>query len=296
MTRFDAGPSTLGADDSSTISARAVVAMHPGTVVLSILLAALMIAIAASLLFVGQGAQYRLASAIDALQLSVFLQPQASRADAEGMRARIEAVPFVVGARLRTREDAMTSLVGAGLPALATKANPLPDVWIVSLGRPNGSNDAPALSARVADTRVALEALPNVEAVRVDARWVDLLDRSSLWVGRGMTVAVWTISTTLLAALLGLSLLTGRAMKSNNREQSGGVQALATVGMMTGLASLLLTGGLLALVTVSLPGSDAVWKPILDSIGRMGHVFVVAMGLAVIVVCAIGHALGGSHR
>ena len=296
MTRFDAGSSTAVPAFFSSTTVRGLVALHPGTFVLSILLASLMIAVASGLLLVGQGARYQLGRTTDALQLSVFLQPQATRADAEALRTRIEAVPAVVGARLRTREDAMIALVSGGLPALSTKANPLPDVWIVSLGHATGSDGDLSFAARVARTRVALEALPNVESVRVDARWVDLLDRSSRWLDRGMSLAVWTIAASLLAALLGIALLTGRALKSQGQDIGDGVQALATVGMVSGLASLILAGGIAALVTMFVPQLNDFGKPVLDSIGRNGHIFVVTMGLAIIGVCALGHALGGSRR
>ena len=296
MTRFDAGSPSVHPEDSSFTSARATVASHPGIFALSNLLAALAIAVACALLLVGQGARYQVARTIDGLQLSVFMQPQASRADAEGMRPRLEAIPTVVGARLRTREDALTALVGAGLPALVGKANPLPDVWLVSLASPVAGSPESPLAARIADARAALASLPGVESVRVDGRWVDLLDRSSAWVAHGMTVAIWTISTALLASLLGFFFLTGRALSAGGRLGYDRMQALATIGMVTGLLSLALAGGVLALVTTLTPSLSTVWKPILDSIGRNGHIFVVAIGLGVILISALGHALGGSRR
>jgi len=294
MTRFDADPSSGGPPESSLTSARGTIARHPGVFIVAIALASLSIALASALLLAGQGARYQLARTIGALQLSVFLQPQVSRADAEGLRGRIEGTPAVVGARLRPREDAMAALVDSGFSSLPTKGNPLPDVWLVTLG-PTGA-DAPTLAARIVNTRLALAALPGVDSVRVDSRWVDLLDRASSWLERGMTVASWIVSALALTSLLGLFFLTGRALAAGGKLGDDRMQALATIGMVSGLASLVLAGGWLWLATALSPDLIVLWRPILDSIGREGHVFLVAMGLSVILVAALGHGLGGSRR
>lgn len=293
MTRFDADIVSERSADAPASSVRAVVASHPGVLFLSVLLTGFAIAVAAGLLLGAQGAQVKLASTIDALQMSVFLQPQVARGDAEALRGRIEAIPTVAGARLRTREDAATTLAGSGLSALTARANPLPDVWVVSLRGVSSGAEPLRLSARVANTRVALEALPGVESVRVDGRWVDLLERSSSWLDHATGVAGWTVTACLLVAVLGLSFLTGRALTPDARSGPGRSQALATVGMMAGLLSLAVGGALLASVIVVTPESGPIAGSILDSLGRTGHAFLVGVGLAVVLIAALGHTLGG---
>lgn len=296
MTRFDADIPLDRSTDRPASSVRAILASGFGTLVLFILLAGLAIAVAMGVLLAAQGAQVKLARTIDAFQMSVFLQPQVARSDAESLRGRIEAIPAVAGARLRTREDAVATLVGDGLSALTTRVNPLPDVWIVSLRGASPGVELSRLSARVADTRAALEALPGVESVRVDGRWVDLLERSSSWLDRATGVATWTVSIALLAALLGLSFLTGRALPSDARGEEGRTQAFATVGMLSGLLSLAVGGALLASVTLVWPEGGSIAGSILDSVGRNGHVFLVASGLAIICTIAVGQAWGAMRR
>ena len=187
MTRFDADALSRTRASSSSGSARSTIAGHPAVFVLSTLLASFAICVACAVLLVGQSAQYQLARTIDAVRLAVFLQPHVSRSEAEGLKGRIEASPHVAGATLRKREDALTALTGGGLESLAIKPNPLPDVWIVTLGLAKVDAASHTLSSQIADSRSALAALPGVDSVRVDGRWIGVLDRWSSWIGRAMS-------------------------------------------------------------------------------------------------------------
>ncbi len=300
MTRFDAEPWPRDPNDATVQSARSTIAGQFAVFTGSIVLAALAIVVACGLMLASEGARYHLARAVDTIELSVFLQPQVSRADAEGLRARLDATPTVTGAKLRTRDDAMAALVAAGLPTLSTKPNPLPDVWVVTLAQAGPAATIRSLATRVADARTTLSGLPGVESVRVDGRWVELLDRWTPPVVRGANLATWLVTGTLAIALFCVFFVAGRAYRPDLSFQAapaaGAKQALATVGMTSGLLSLALAGAALALGGVAFPDFATVWKPIVDSVGRNGHVFVVSVGVAAILVAAAATTLGGSRR
>ncbi len=293
MTRFDSAPG-FGAQLAAAPSARSMIASHPAIFIVSVLLASLSLCVVSGFLLVGQAAQYQLTRTIDAAQLAVFLQPQVPRSDAEALKARIEAAPHVAGAALRRREDALAALTSGGLESLAVKPNPLPDVWTVSLAL--AKSDTRSLASQIADTRSALSALPGVESVRVDSRWIGTLDRWSFWVGSGVPMATWIGSAVLIVGLWCLFYLAGRGYAAPAHDRSSRVQALATVGMLAGLASLTVVAGAIALVIQLVPAVADVWAGIVDSMGREGHIYVVAMGIASIATSAIGQVSGGSRR
>ena len=85
-------------------------------------------------------------------------------------------------------------------------------------------------------------------------------------------------------------------MTPDARSEVGRSQALATVGMIGGLASLAVGGAFLAAVVVVAPESGPIAGSILDSLGRTGHAFLVGMGVAVILVSALGHAWGANRQ
>ena len=277
MTRFDSAPGFGARLATAPVTARSTIADHPAIFVVSLLLASLSICVVCGVLLVGQAAQYQVTRTIDAVQLLVFLQPHLGRSDAEGLKARIEASPHVAGATLRKREDALAAMTGGGLESLAVKPNPLPDVWIVSLALAK-ADTKDSLSSRVADSRAALASLPGVESVRVDSRWIGTLEQWSSWIGSGVYLSTWVASATLISGLFCLFFLAGRGYAASSLEVSSRVQALATVGMISGLASLLIAAGVIALTIQMVPNLAAVWARIVDPVGRGGHVYVVVMG------------------
>ena len=295
MTRFDSAPGFGVRPAPSSGSVRPTIAGHPAIFVVSILLAGLSICVVCGLLLIGQAVQHQLARTIDAVQLAVFLQPHLGRSDAESLKGRIEASPHVAAAALRKREDALAALTSGGLESLAVKPNPLPDVWIVALALAK-ADIAHSLSSQIADSRSALAALPGVESVRVDSRWIGTLDRWSSWMGHGMSLATWIASGALIFGLFCLFFLAGRGYAVSAPDRAARVQALATIGMIAGLASLVLAAGVVASMVRVVPNLAAALFPIVDSLGRGAHMYVVAMGVAVIAVSALGSVSGGSRR
>src|SRR2546425_771390 len=125
-------------------------------------------------------------------QISLFLQPEASRAEAEALGRRLRADARVARLRFVPREDALRELQAVqGFPELiaALGRNPLPDAFVLS------TNQA-AVDVLAAD----LAKLPGVAHVQADAVWARRLAaladiaRLGLW---------------LLAGLLGTGLVAG---------------------------------------------------------------------------------------
>jgi cell division transport system permease protein len=117
-------------------------------------------------------------------QISLFLQPEAKRADAEALGKRLRADPRVAKLRFVPREDALRELqMVEGFPELiaALGRNPLPDAFVLST---NGA----AVDALAAD----LAKLPGVAHVQADAVWARRLAalagiaRLGLWLLAGL--------------------------------------------------------------------------------------------------------------
>lgn len=100
-------------------------------------------------------------------QLSVFLKPEAKRAELE---ARLRADPRVAALRFVPRDEALAELrVAEGLADVvaALERNPLPDAFVVRAA----GDGAAALEALAG----ALKALPGVANVQVDSAWAERL-------------------------------------------------------------------------------------------------------------------------
>jgi cell division transport system permease protein len=127
--------------------------------------------------------------ALDA-QVSVFLRPDAKRADAETLSRALRADRRIGKLRYVPRDEALKQLAAVqGMPEViaALGSNPLPDAFVVTATE--GS-----LEALAAD----LGKLPGVAYVQADAAWARRL-AALAGIGR---LAVW-----LLAALLGIGLV-----------------------------------------------------------------------------------------
>jgi cell division transport system permease protein len=178
-------------------------------------------------------------------QVSVFLKPEAKRADAEALGAQLRADRRVARLRFVPREQALKELSAVqGMPEViaALGRNPLPDAYVLHV-----RDDA--IDALAAELRKR----PGVEHVQADAVWAR---RLAAFAGIGR-LALW-----LLAGLLGLGLVavtfnTIRLQILTQREEIevskliGATDAFIRrpfyyFGLLQGLA-----GGLLALGIVS---------------------------------------------
>jgi len=117
-------------------------------------------------------------------QISLFLQPEAKRAEAEALGKRLRTDPRVATLRFVPREDALRELQAVeGFPELiaALGRNPLPDAFVLS-------TNAAAVDALAAD----LAKLPGVAHVQADAVWARRLAalagiaRLGLWLLAGL--------------------------------------------------------------------------------------------------------------
>jgi cell division transport system permease protein len=154
------------------------------------LLNALVIAIALALPAAGYALleSLRPASARLALEprISLFLEPQAPRADAEALGRRLRADPRISAVRFVPREEAlkeMSAVQGLSEVIMALGRNPLPDAFVVS--------------SKV-DIAAELARLPGVAHVQADAVWARRLAAAA---------RVVELALMLLAALLGAGLV-----------------------------------------------------------------------------------------
>jgi len=154
------------------------------------LLNALVIAIALSLPAAGYALLESLRPAGERLALepriALFLAPQARRADAEALGARLRADRRIASVRFVPREEAlkeMSSVQGLAEVIGALGRNPLPDAFVVT------SKD---------DIAGELASLPGVTHVQADAIWARRLAAAA---------AIAQLGVAVLAALLGAALV-----------------------------------------------------------------------------------------
>jgi cell division transport system permease protein len=119
-------------------------------------------------------------------RISLFLEPQAPRADAEALGRRLRADPRISAVRFVPREEAlkeMSAVQGLSEVIAALGRNPLPDAFVVT---------------STADIAGELARLPGVAHVQADAVWARRLAAAARFV---------QLALTLLAALLGAGLV-----------------------------------------------------------------------------------------
>jgi cell division transport system permease protein len=174
-------------------------------------------------------------------QLSVFLKPEAQRAELE---ARLRADRRVAALRFVSRDEALAELrVAEGLADVvaALERNPLPDTFVV---RAAGGARALEELAR------ALQALPGVANVQVDSAWAERLAALAR-IGR---LALAALAVLLATGLVAVTFNTIRLQILTQREEIEVSRLLGATdafvrrpffyqGVLQGLA-----GGLLALV------------------------------------------------
>jgi cell division transport system permease protein len=119
-------------------------------------------------------------------RISLFLEPQVRRADAEALGKRLRADPRIAAVRFIPREEALKEMAAVqGLSEVigALGRNPLPDAFVVTSR---------------ADIAGELARLPGVAHVQADAVWARRLAAAAAIVELGLT---------LLAVLLGAGLV-----------------------------------------------------------------------------------------
>jgi cell division transport system permease protein len=174
-------------------------------------------------------------------QLSVFLKPEAKRAELE---ASLRADTRVAALRFVSRDEALAELrVAAGLADVvaALERNPLPDTFVVRAA----DGDAPALETLAR----ALQALPGVASEQVDSAWAQRLAALAR-IGR---LALAALAVLLATGLVAVTFNTIRLQILTQREEIEVSQLLGAtdafvrrpffyLGLLQGLA-----GGILAL-------------------------------------------------
>ena len=119
-------------------------------------------------------------------RVSLFLEPQVRRADADALGKRLRADPRIAAVRFVSREEAlkeMASVQGLSEVIGALGRNPLPDAFVVTVKE---------------DISAELAKLPGVAHVQADAVWARRLAAAA---------AILELGIALLAALLGAGLV-----------------------------------------------------------------------------------------
>jgi len=196
-------------------------------------------------------------------QVSVFLRPEAKRADADAVATALRGDARVANVRFVPREQALKELSGVqGMPEViaALGRNPLPDAFVVHVK--DGALEAFAVDARK---------LPAVGHVQADSAWAKRLSALAA-VAR---VALWLLAGLLGAGLvaitfnsIGLQILTRReeieVLKLIGATDAFIQRPFYYLGLLQGLA-----GGLvaLALVAATLALLNGEIRPLADSYG-----------------------------
>jgi cell division transport system permease protein len=179
-------------------------------------------------------------------QISLFLAPEAKRAEADALAARLKADARILAVRFVPREQAlkeMAAVQGVTELVAALGRNPLPDAFVVTARQD-------ALEPLAAD----LAKLPGVSHVQADALWA----RRLAALGRLARLGLWLVAGLLGAGLVAVTFNTIRLQILTQREEIevasliGATDAFIRrpfyyAGALQGLA-----GGLVALVLVAL--------------------------------------------
>ena len=183
------------------------------------LLSALVIGVALSLPAGGYALLESLRDMVDRLtlepQVSVFLRPEAKRADADALGATLRGDRRVVRLRFVPREEALRELSGVqGMPELiaALGHNPLPDAFVLNVKEQ--SIEAVATDARK---------LPGVGHVQADAAWARRLAAMAA-IAR---LALWLLAGLLGAGLVAITFNTIRLQVLTQRDE---IEVLRLIG------------------------------------------------------------------
>lgn len=213
-------------------------------------------------------------------QVSIFLRPEARRADADALGAALRADRRIAGLRFVPREEALKELSavqGMAEVVAALGRNPLPDAFVVQVGE--SSLDAFASDARK---------MPSVAHVQADAAWARRLSGLA-GVAR---VAIWMVAAILGAGLvaitfntIGLQVLTRRqeieVLKLIGAADGFIQRPFYYLGLLQGVA-----GGILALAIVAtgLGLLNAQVAPVAESYGSGFRFAFLSLGDALAVI------------
>jgi len=125
-------------------------------------------------------------------EISVFLDTQAQKAEADALEARLKALPELASYRFVARDEALKQLAASGLGDVlgGLGKNPLPDAFVLT-----PRSEDPELFERMA---ADIGNWPRVAHVQVDSAWVKRL-HALLELGRSAVL--------MLAGLLGFALV-----------------------------------------------------------------------------------------
>jgi cell division transport system permease protein len=177
-------------------------------------------------------------------QLTVFLAPEARRADSDALGQRLRSHPRIAGVRFVSREEALKELASVqGLPELigALGRNPLPDAFV-----------ATARGEDVATLATELAKLPGVAHVQTDATWA----RRLAALARLGESVLWLLAVLLGAGLVAVTFNTVRLQILTQKDEIEVAKLLGAtdrfvarpfqyLGLLQGLA-----GGFVALALV----------------------------------------------
>lgn len=283
MTAFDAP--LAGRGGSVWREAAAIIGARPGVLAAAIIAAATVVCVALLALVAGSELRFQAARAVDSVQASVFMRPQASRAAAEALKEPLQALPFVRGATLRTKEAAIASLQTSGSPPVGYRTNPLPDVWIVALAL-DAPDNASTLASRASEARRSLELLGDVESVDIDTGWLSTLEHWQALSTNGYRAGLAVVFGSVWLVLVCLFLLAGRALAGASPEHGDGIGggAAAVLGVLIGSATLIAAAVLLAAATIGMESTGIDWRPILLRAGRMSARSITALSIGTLVL------------
>ena len=150
-------------------------------------------------------------------QVSLFLAPEAGKADIAALEAKLKQMPGVSSVRFISREQALESLKRSENMAeviAALQSNPLPNAFVLEAG---------ASADELEKMEPALKTLPKVAHVQLDSAWVKRLETL---VALGRTVVL--ILTTLLA--FGLVAVTLNTIRLQTLTQKDEIEVSKLIG------------------------------------------------------------------
>lgn len=150
-------------------------------------------------------------------QISLFLAPEAGKADIAALEARLKQVPGVGAVHFISREQALEGLKRSENMAeviAALQSNPLPDAFVLETG--GGAADLERLGTE-------LKALPKVAHVQLDSAWVKRLET---------LLALGRTAVLILAALLafGLAAVTFNTIRLQILTQQDEIEVSKLIG------------------------------------------------------------------
>ncbi len=236
------------------------------------------------------GAAAMLAAAVAATPVVAVVSADAAPADVAALGDSMRALPGVASATPRPKDDALRTLVAAGLPPVEGR-NPLPDLWIVIPDPGAIAASGRTVAEGLAALRAAVVKLAGVEAVRVDDRWVAAADALQVRTAGALAVATPAVLALAFLVLAATALLAGTSLGDPQRASSK--WSLALVGAFVAVVANSLA---LAVVYVLARAADGAAASTVDRVlanGQAERLLWVASALASLVVCATFAALGG---